>query len=58
MKKFKAETMDLQSLSEVRGGTTTTTVGEINIKVTQRKAEVMAGPDIEIEVSADVVFEF
>ena len=43
MKKFKAETMDLQSLSEIRGGTTTTTpttVGEINIKITQKKAEM------------------
>lgn len=58
MKKFKAEQMDLQSMSNVCGGDWDVTLKDSTIKYTKKSANaVKQDVDVTIEVSVDIEIE-
>jgi len=57
MRKFKAETMDLQSMSEVRGGDVEVThAGDILISRVGQQ-QVYACPTDTVEICVDICFD-
>ena len=57
MERFKAKSIDLKQMSNVRGGGTEITLDNLIIKITKLKKEVIAEGDTKIEVSGTVEVE-
>lgn len=58
MKKFKASSMDLQQMSDVRGGGMDITIKDVKIHMTKKENKLVAvAQDQSIEISGTVTYE-
>ena len=57
MKKFKAESIDIKQMSNIRGGDVEVTLDDLKVNVTKKKNNVAVKNDTKIEIAGTVTIE-